>query len=156
MLRGGAGADTLSGRGGGDTLAGGDGDDTLAGGSGRDALDGGAGSDRLVGGSGVDALTGGTGADRFVCQGLNDRGDIIADFTAAAQGDRLDLSALFGAGTPDTQAGLVAGGFVRLRDSAGGLQVLADADGGGDAFVAQATLAGVTTAGLGGAEILVA
>jgi Ca2+-binding RTX toxin-like protein len=155
-LRGGAGPDSLSGRGGNDTLTGGGGDDTLAGGSGRDALDGGAGEDRLIGGAGADALTGGAGADRFVYQTPNDRGDTIADF-AQAEGDRLDLSDLFGAaGAPDTQAGLVAGGFVRLRDSAGGLQVLADADGGGDGFVVLATLTGVTAAGLGGAEILFA
>ena len=153
-LTGGAGADFLTGRAGNDTLVGGDGNDTLAGGGGADLLQGGAGADRLIGGRGADTLVGGADADRFVYQATTDGADRITGFNAA-EGDRLDLSALFGAGL-DTQAQLLAGGYARLADSAAGLRVLVDADGGGDGFVVLATLEGVTLASLGGTDILIA
>jgi Ca2+-binding RTX toxin-like protein len=153
-LTGGAGADSLTGRAGNDTLAGGDGNDTLLGGGGADLLQGGAGNDRLVGGRGADTLVGGTGADRFVYQAATDGADRITGFSVA-EGDLIDLAALFGAGL-DTQAQLLAGGYARLQDSAAGLRVLVDADGGGDGFVVLATLEGVTLASLGGSAILIA
>ncbi|MBY0333273.1 MAG: type I secretion C-terminal target domain-containing protein [Acetobacteraceae bacterium] len=154
VLAGGAGADRIDGRAGNDALAGGDGADMLDGGGGRDTLNGGAGSDVLVGGRGADALTGGAGADRFLFQAASEGTDSVLDFSAAA-GDRIDVSAIFGTGL-DTGAQLLAGGYLRFEDSAAGLRVLVDADGGGDGFVALAVLQGVTGAGLGGAEIVIA
>ncbi len=65
FLRGGEGADVLTGFGGDDRLEGGEGDDILDGGEGRDRLAGGSGADRLVGGEGDDLLEGGAGDDRL-------------------------------------------------------------------------------------------
>ncbi|WP_207481946.1 CAP domain-containing protein [Arenibaculum pallidiluteum] len=133
------GADKLSGLAGNDTLQGGAGDDLLYGDAGADQLHGGTGSDRLygrdgadllfgndgadwlVGGFGGDRLTGGTGADRFTVQSLNDRGDLILDFTLA-QGDRLDLSELmdrqgYGGANP------FADGTLVLVDTAAGARL---------------------------------
>jgi hypothetical protein len=76
------------------------------------------------------------------------------DFSAV-QGDRVDLSAIFGAGL-DTQDQLEAGGHARLVDSTAGLRVQIDANGGGDGYVTLATLSGVTLASLGSADILFA
>jgi serralysin len=138
-LAGGAGDDLLRGRGGADLLTGAGGGDTLLGGGGRDTL---------VGGAGAGALTGGAAADRFVYASLSEGGDAIADFRPA-EGDRLDLGALFGAAAPGDAAGLSAGGYLRLTDSAGGVRVLVDPDGGGNAFREVAVMAGQTAAGLG-------
>ena len=144
-LAGGAGADTLLGRGGADTLTGAAGDDTLSGGGGRDVL---------IGGAGADSLTGGAGADRFAFQGLGEGRDVVTDF-AATSGDRLDVTAIFGAG-PHTQAELLAGGFVAFQDQADGLHLLVDANGGGDAWTDLVVLKGLSAATLGGATILIA
>ncbi|MBX9698311.1 MAG: type I secretion C-terminal target domain-containing protein, partial [Acetobacteraceae bacterium] len=146
--------DRLSGRAGNDTLGGGDGNDTMEGAGGRDSLVGGAGNDVLVGGRGADALTGGAGADRFLFSAANEGTDTVLDFSVA-QGDRLDLTGILGAG-PDGQAALLAGGWLAFQDSAAGLRVLVDGDGGGNGLVAVAVLQGVTLAGLGGAEIVIA
>lgn len=87
-LRGGSGADVLTG----DNLA-----NTLKGESGNDTLAGGDGNDVLIGGLGKDALTGGNGNDLFDFNSLAEMGttgttwDVITDFAA---GDRIDLSAL--------------------------------------------------------------
>ena len=62
-LKGGNGADVLSGGGGNDTVYGGNGDDQLSGGRGDDTLYGENGSDRLSGGDGKDVLSGGQGND---------------------------------------------------------------------------------------------
>jgi Ca2+-binding RTX toxin-like protein len=59
-------------------------------------LDGGAGNDVLTGGDGYDSFIGGSGADRFVFTATGSpylRSDDIRDFNAA-QGDRIDLTAL--------------------------------------------------------------
>lgn len=154
-LQGGAGAETIRGLSGADVLRGGDGNDTVEGGGGLDLLFGEGGNDRLLGGSGADTLTGGAGADSFVFLALPERGDTITDFSVA-QGDRLDLSGLFGAGL-DTQAQLTGGGYLRFVNlSGGGVRVQVDLDGGGDAWTGLATLSGLTTAALGGAEIVIA
>ncbi len=62
-VRGGLGADTLTGDAQDNTLDGGLGADTLTGGAGDDTLNGGAGDDTLNGGAGDDTLNGGAGAD---------------------------------------------------------------------------------------------
>jgi hypothetical protein len=65
-VRGGAGADRLTGGGGPDKLLGGPGDDHLSGRGGADVLSGGPGDDVLVGGSGNDVLRGGPGQDTLI------------------------------------------------------------------------------------------
>jgi Ca2+-binding RTX toxin-like protein len=62
-LRGGPGADRLTGGAADDKLVGGPGDDVLAGRGGADSLFGGPGDDRLVGSGGDDLLHGGPGED---------------------------------------------------------------------------------------------
>ncbi|WP_437882588.1 calcium-binding protein [Pseudomonas sp. LRF_L74] len=81
-----------------DNLAGNAVANILKGGAGNDVLNGREGDDVLDGGAGSDSLTGGSGADRFVFgkledMGLGDLADLIRDFNAA-EGDRIDLSAL--------------------------------------------------------------
>jgi glucose/arabinose dehydrogenase len=87
--------DTLNGLDGNDTIYGGAGDDTIGGGSGADVLYGNTGNDILDGGPGNDTLIGGSGSDRFVfAAGYG--ADAIADFSAAAGGDLLDLTGVPG------------------------------------------------------------
>jgi hypothetical protein len=162
VLRGTEGAETLTGGatgeliqalGGNDALRGLGGDDTLEGGAAGDRLYGDAGNDRLVGGAGPDFLTGGTGADRFVFLGLGDRRDAILDFSVA-EGDRLDVAALFPAGPHGGQA-LLDDGFVRFLLGSGVVRVQVDVDGGGDAWATVTTLNGLTsTAGLSAAVLI--
>ena len=152
-LTGTAAGELIQGLGGDDALRGLGGDDTLEGGAGGDRLYGDAGNDRLVGGGGPDILTGGTGADRFVFLGLGDRRDAILDFSVA-EGDRLDVAALFPAGPHAGQA-LLDGGYVRFLAGSGLVRVQVDADGGGDAWVTLTTLNGLTsTAGLSAAVLI--
>ena len=103
-LDGGAGADELLGGMGDDSLLGGDGDDTLNGQRGHDVLDGGSGRDSLIGGRGNDTLTGGTGSDTMT-GGLgsdvfvfSDESyiDLIRDFDAKNNVDKIDLSGVTG------------------------------------------------------------
>lgn len=116
QLYGQAGNDTLNGGTGADKLWGGSGDDLLYGyqapaasssaldgaddiygGSGNDQIFGQNSADLIVGGFGADLLTGGTGADTFRYLDVRDTGDTITDFSQA-QGDRIDLTALYTAG----------------------------------------------------------
>lgn len=62
-MRGGPGADALTGGGGPDKLIGGDGNDRLSGRGGDDLIFGGPGADTISGGSGNDTLRGGPGTD---------------------------------------------------------------------------------------------
>lgn len=84
------------------TLVGNSGANRLDGGAGADTLDGGDGNDTLIGGLGNDTLTGGAGADTFIIGAASVGSskaktvietDFITDYSAA-QGDRLDLSAI--------------------------------------------------------------
>jgi Ca2+-binding RTX toxin-like protein len=96
-------ANRLEGRGGGDTLRGNGGLDTLVGGAGDDILFGGTDADTLNGGvSGktFDILNGEAGADTFVFASAEECGlsrafaDQLSDFSAAGDGDRIDLSTI--------------------------------------------------------------
>ena len=75
------------------------GGDQFEGGAGVDTFNGLAGDDVFIGGGGADRLTGGLGADLFKYLGLGDAPyfllsmERIKDFSAA-QGDRIDLSAI--------------------------------------------------------------
>ncbi|MFZ5964872.1 hypothetical protein ACOXXX_18160 [Thalassococcus sp. BH17M4-6] len=72
-LRGGAGADSLSGGNWDDTIDGGAGNDTLRGGAGNDGIKGRGGNDMIYGGPGDDRLPGEAGNDRIYGAEGNDR-----------------------------------------------------------------------------------
>ncbi|TPL40602.1 type I secretion C-terminal target domain-containing protein, partial [Mesorhizobium sp. B2-4-6] len=95
ILNGDGSANALYGGVGNDTINGNAGNDTLIGGAGNDLLLGGVGNDLLIGGAGADQLTGGTGADTFKLDHLElNIKDIITDYNKA-EGDQIDLTALF-------------------------------------------------------------
>jgi len=127
----------LKGGDGNDVLWGNAGNDTLYGGNGSDNIDGGAGNDKLYGGAGSDTMTGGVGADTFYYTSVTDSGigagnrDIITDFNAA-EGDRLDLSAL-GNFIFDGTAALVHNGQSQINYSVSGGNTIVgvDVDGNG-------------------------
>ncbi len=133
-----------------DVLHGGGGGDRLNGLSGRDELHGDAGDDVLTGGRGADQLEGGDGADRFRYAAAGDSTvatagrDTISDFSAA-EGDRLDLTALDAnpARSGDQRFDFIGtrafdgkDGQVRWEASGGDVRVEADIDGDGDADLA--------------------
>lgn len=106
------------------------GDDVLSGSAASDDLRGSAGNDRLDGGAGYDVLTGDSGADTFVFSDLG-RADIITDFMAA-DGDRLDLSAILGGHLVDASN---MGQFLNLDAvDSNTTRLLVDADGDGSEF----------------------
>jgi T1SS-143 domain-containing protein len=119
-----------------DFLSGGDGDDILIGGDGEDILIGGDGEDVLVGGFGQDTLNGGNDADTFVLDNF-DASDFIVDYNDG-QGDRIDLTALFDAGSGNLAD------FVQYDEGTGVLSVDVDGTGVGTA-VAVATLQNTPT-----------
>lgn len=80
-LKGGQGDDLLRGFGGKDWIVGQSGNDFLVGGNGSDGLNGGNGQDILIGGKGADILKGGKHRDQFVFRTLEDKGDLIKNFT---------------------------------------------------------------------------
>lgn len=143
VLTGSATANILNGALGNDRLFGAAGNDLLQGEAGNDILEGGGGADRLVGGQGADHLTGSLGADIFIFRTLSDSTaanstrDTITDFTAA-QGDRIDLSALDAhADMAGNQAFVFIGtsgftgvsGQLSYRVAATGIVIAADVDG---------------------------
>jgi Ca2+-binding RTX toxin-like protein len=106
------------------------GDDVLTGSAASETLLGGAGNDRLDGGAGHDVLTGGTGADAFVFKHFG-RSDVISDF-AVAEGDAIDVSALFGSWNVDAAS---IDHYLRLEVVDGNTtRLLADLDGQGGDF----------------------
>ena len=129
---------------GGQTLEGGAAGDLLAGGDGEQTLRGGAGDDALLGGGGADTLEGGAGADTFrfdeAADSRPDTPDRILDF---AQGeDRVDVSRV---PTPGDGAfawlgsdAFTASGTAEARQEgeSGGVRLLLDADGDGEADAA--------------------
>lgn len=141
VLIGGASDDRLVGNAGRDRLTGGAGNDRLVGGEDADVLNGGAGHDTLEGGSGADTLTGGAGMDTFLFDNIN-AVDKVSDFKMA-DGDRLDLSALF------TDHAAVAGelaSYVQFTQTRAGLDVSVDLTGNGQ-FTKIVQLVGVQDAG---------
>lgn len=156
VLLGEAGANLLFGGAGNDSLTGGIDNDLLVGGDDNDGLNGSDGNDTLIGGAGIDTLNGwngndrlellggdfaigGAGADTFVFTGTGGI-STISDFRVS-DGDRLDLSALFGAFDPNVSN---VTGFVQIRAVGGGNQLLFDNNGGGDNFVHIANLSWAT------------
>ncbi len=110
--------------------------------SGDDCLVGTDGNDILVGLAGNDQLYGGHGADMFNFQKLTHGIDHITDFNAA-EGDRLDLSALLHSYDPMTHA---ITDFVFATQSGGNTIIAVDTTGSGLASHATtiAVLDGVT------------
>ncbi len=99
VIKGGEGADAISGGATDDTLVGGGGDDTISGQSGADTLSGGAGNDTLSDGQGADEVWGGAGNDMVLAaaDGADDcyRGEAgfdTLDYSAAAHGVLIDLT----------------------------------------------------------------
>lgn len=126
-------------------LTGARGNDLLEGLGGVDRLTGGAGNDTLVGGQGGDVLFGGHGADVFRFDAVQDLGraatDTIRDFRAA-EGDRIDFSALDADSIADGQQAFLFIGTAVFSGRAGELRfdaaaalttVSADLDGNGAA-----------------------
>ena len=103
-------------------------------GSGNDLandLTGNAGANRLRGGGGADTLTGGDGADIFVFTVATDAGDVVRDFTGGS--DRLDVAALLrSVGYAGSDP--FGDGYLAVRAAGADLDVLFDANGGGDNF----------------------
>jgi Ca2+-binding RTX toxin-like protein len=89
FLSGNDGVDHLYGGFGKDILNGDNGDDYLKGDADDDTLSGGKGNDVLIGGTGADILYGNAGLDTFVFESLDDKGDIIMDFS---KDEKIDLS----------------------------------------------------------------
>ncbi|HTV69818.1 MAG TPA: hypothetical protein VMF90_14890 [Rhizobiaceae bacterium] len=121
----------------GDSISGSNFADTLSGGGGNDQLFGGGnGADKLNGGAGSDALTGFQGADRFIFSAkshsvVGANADRIMDFDDGNTGDRIDVSALFGAAmTYRHNAAFTAAGQVRINDVTGA-DVIVEVNTGG-------------------------
>ncbi|HTV68859.1 MAG TPA: hypothetical protein VMF90_10010 [Rhizobiaceae bacterium] len=128
--------DTLFGNGGIDILFGDDGLDTLNGGIGNDILDGGLRNDVLIGWLGKDLMTGGTGNDIFKFTAkthsvVGANADRILDFDDGGAGDKIDISALFGATMVYRHnLAFTAAGQVRINDVAG-VDVIVEVNTGG-------------------------
>jgi Ca2+-binding RTX toxin-like protein len=92
----------------------------LEGNKGNDTINGRGGADFIAGNGGKDTMTGGTGADRFDFNLVTDSTtsattrDIITDFKAGGELDRIDLAtidAIAGGGTSNDTFAFVAGAF---------------------------------------------
>ncbi|TIT77561.1 MAG: calcium-binding protein, partial [Mesorhizobium sp.] len=141
-INGTAGDDAIAGTSGNDTISGLAGNDTLVGGAGDDILNGGDGNDLLIGGLGHDTLTGGTGADTFKLDHLElNIKDLIIDYNKA-EGDQLDLTALF-----DKAAAGTISDYVHYDTSTKTLSVDADGTGNAATFVDVAVLQNGPAAG---------
>ncbi|NOH82094.1 VWA domain-containing protein, partial [Vibrio sp. RE86] len=95
LIFGGSGNDYLDGGSEHDFIRGGSGNDVIIGGEGDDHIRGDGGNDILIGGLGNDILTGDDGADLFQWLDMDTANDTVTDFDSS-EGDRLDLTQLFG------------------------------------------------------------
>ena len=135
---GGVGNDEAYGGNGNDVLRGQAGEDTLDGGANDDQLYAGGDNDTLIGGSGDDTMSGGSGLDTFIfVDGFGV--DIITDFNATNDGEKIDLSGVT-AITDYTDLTTLASNHIAQV----GLDVVIS-DGTGDTI----TLTGVTLGDLG-------
>lgn len=140
-IRGYNGNDELHGGAGDDEILGGNNDDTLYGDAGADILKGENNNDTLIGGLGADELWSGNGYDTFtfLSSGSFDAVDTIKDLNTIY--DVIDISNLLSAYDPLTD---VITDFVQITDNGTDSTLAIDADGGADAFIAIATIAGKT------------
>lgn len=104
-VRGGRGADQLTGNGGNELLIGGDGDDTLDGGEGSDTLTGGLGQDMLIGGAALDCVAETRDADMTLTNSTLSFGGVAEDtliniekvrLTGGSSANVIDASAFSG------------------------------------------------------------
>lgn len=153
-LIGGPGNDWLDGGLGNDSLYDPDGVNTLLGGGGNDilsgagTLDGGIGDDTITATSIASVVTGGAGRDTFklVNDGQSTNGVyVITDFTAGANGDRLDLSFWLSSFSTTGYDGLnpFTGGYVGVRQDGADTVIRWDGTGGGDGYFDAVRLKGV-------------
>jgi len=106
-----------------------------------ESLAGGAGNDTITGGGGDDTLSGGGGNNLFVYKDTADGADTITDFQVGSGKDVIDIHDVL-SGIGDT-SNLDTDGFVQITGNASSATINVDANGGGDNFVALATLSGV-------------
>ncbi|HVR68640.1 MAG TPA: calcium-binding protein, partial [Verrucomicrobiae bacterium] len=132
---GGLGNDTLSGLAGDDFLFGNSGNDLLLGGDGADTLRMTDGSDTLVGGAGNDVF-------QLFFEFDLDGPEVIADFNATSNGDRIDFADVLIGFDP---ASSNINDYLQCVTVSDGTKIRVDIDGGGDSFVDFVTLTGVTT-----------
>lgn len=92
-INGGNGDDTLRGGADDDEIHGDKGEDNICGGHGDDTINGGDGRDTIRGNGGNDTIKGGSGNDTFIFANRSGH-DIIEDFNATANGEKIDLSAV--------------------------------------------------------------
>lgn len=118
-------------RSGADNLRGNNASNQIRGEGGADTLDGAGGADNLIGGGGADSLIGGLGNDSFTYQGLNQFGDVIADFMATSVNN--DRFQFYAAGIG---GGLAVGVLGLSRFQSRGDNAAQDAD---DQFIFRAT-----------------
>jgi hypothetical protein len=106
-----------------------------------ESLAGGAGNDTITGAGGDDTLSGGGGNNHFVYSSTADGTDTITDFQAGSGKDVINIhDILTGVGDP---MDLDTAGFVQITGTPSAATISVDANGGGDGFVALATLSGV-------------
>ena len=105
-------------------------------GDGHDLLRAGTGDDTLLGGAGDDALLGGAGDDTFIFDASHGD-DVILDFDATGNGEKLDLSNIITIG--------VIGDLLDPRGAARqvGSDVLIDTGGGNSILLENVSLGGL-------------
>lgn len=125
------------------SIAGSGSDDVLRGDDQNNLIGAGSGDDVIYGDAGADTLIGRDGADRFVFEDTSafDAVDTIRDFSTA-QGDMLDISDIL-SGFYDEGSDVLTD-FVQITDNGTDTTVSVDQNGGGDNFVAIATLRNAT------------
>lgn len=118
-------------------------DDILRGDDQDNVIGAGRGDDVIYGDAGADSLIGREGADRFVFEDVVafDAVDTIRDFSVA-EGDMLDISDIL-SGFYDEGSDVLTD-FVQITDDGTHTTVSVDQNGGGDNFVAVASLRNVT------------
>jgi hypothetical protein len=89
-------------------------------------VDAGDGDDIIISGTGRKTITGGGGSDRFAYASIDQRGDILADFTPGT--DQIDLSGLLDS-VNYTGSDPIADGYVGFRSASGGSYLTFDLDG---------------------------
>ena len=134
-------SDVMYGDAGNDHLNGLEGGDRIFGGAGNDLIEGWAGNDILYGDDGTDTVFGGEGADTFLFMKNTAYSgvDTLRDFNIS-QNDRINIKDLLEGYDPLTKS---ITDFVQIASEAGKQVVKVDADGGGNNFVAIATIGNI-------------
>lgn len=131
----------------------GEGSAVLTGTAGADIVRGTAGADNILGGGDGDRLVGGLGADRFMFTEPAAKRDVILDFNTA-EGDRVDLGALFPGTELDLQD-LLASGALTVTQRPWGVRIGLNGTPGVDLGEPLVALRGATLSELGSDFLLV-